>query len=239
SFTTYGVRCTTFGGVTGTAMVLFFDWRVSFAAALGDGAVPPAGVAPPPQAETSNAVTMPSASTRRDRMWLPLLLLLTSQPRRDAALDPLHEAHQKDAHRGHHDDRHEHAVDAEDVLVRDDQISEADEADEELRDDHPDQSSSDRKAHAGEDERRRGGQDHVGPQPPLAGREGARDLEQRLIHVAHALLRVDEDREDREQRDGRDPWLVAHRRATEGDRDERDERDGRSRVERADGRSGA
>src|SRR5256885_2670518 len=30
----YGVRCTTFGGVTGTAMVTFFAAQVAFAAAL-------------------------------------------------------------------------------------------------------------------------------------------------------------------------------------------------------------
>src|SRR5438270_611931 len=82
---------------------------------------------------------------------------------RDTTLEPLHETHHQDAHRRDDDDRHEHSVDAEDVLVRDDQIPKTNETNEEFRHDHADQAAADRQPDAREDIGRRGRKDHVGP----------------------------------------------------------------------------
>src|SRR6266545_4885924 len=154
-----------------------------------------------------------------------------SRPWRDAAFNDLDETHERDAERGDDDDRDEHPVDAEHVLVLDDQVAEPAQTDEELRDDHADQPASDREPDPRQDERQARRQDDVAPEPPLARVERSSDLEQSGVDVPHALLGVDEDREDREQDDRRDPRCLTL--VAEGDRDERHERHGGDRVERA------
>src|SRR6184192_2225402 len=104
-------------------------------------------------------------------------LLLASQPRCDAALEPLNETHEDDAHCGHCYDRHERPVHSEHVSVLDDQIAQADKTNQELSNDHPNQPAADGEADPGDDERRGRGQDHVGPEPPLAGVESAGHLQ--------------------------------------------------------------
>src|SRR5207237_9701330 len=89
-------------------------------------------------------------------------------PRRATTLEPLHETHHQDAHRRDYDDRDEHAVDTENVLVRDDQIAETDETDEEFRDDHADEAAADRQTDSRQDIWHGRRKDHVGPQTPLA-----------------------------------------------------------------------
>src|SRR5438093_7039352 len=163
-----------------------------------------------------------------------LLLLLASQPRRDAAFKPLNQTHEDDAHGGNDDDWHEHAVDPEDVAVLDDEITEPDEADEELRDDHADETAADRETDPGEHEGRRGGQDHIGPESPLAGVERPSHFQESAIDVPHSLLRVDEDRKNAKQRDRRHAWRIALE--FENETDERDERDRRQRAKGADER---
>src|SRR5436190_84631 len=146
--------------------------------------------APLAMASTTGSVEVPARSIAPD-----------AEARRDTTLEPLHETHHQDAHRRDDDDRDEHAVDTENVLVRDDQIAETDEADEEFRDDHADEAAADRQTDSCQDIRHGRRQDHVGPQTPLAGVEGTGHLQQLAVDVPDTLLRIDEDREDREERD--------------------------------------
>src|SRR5207253_4960969 len=97
-------------------------------------------------------------------------------------------------------DRHERPVHSEHVSVLDDQIAQADKTSQALSNDHPDQPAADGEADPGEDDRRGRGQDHVGPEPPLAGVESAGHLQDASVDVADALLRVDEHGEDTEER---------------------------------------
>src|SRR2546421_1782708 len=158
-------------------------------------------------------------------------LLLASQPWRDAAFQPLHETHEHDAHHRDRYHRHEGTVHPEYVAVLNDEIAEAHETDQELRDDHADEAPADRESDARQNERRRRRQDHVGPEPPLARVECARHLEEAAVDIADALLRVDEHREDAEQRDRRHARRVTL--VLEDESDDRNERDRRHRVERA------
>src|SRR5712692_9520453 len=101
---TYGVRCTTLGGVTGTAIVTFFAAQVAFAAAVAvaDAAATAAVDAPPlvvvdAHAPDTIARTRPNAMSARGCFSMPDIptsLLLAAQPRRDAAFDRLHETHE-------------------------------------------------------------------------------------------------------------------------------------------------
>src|SRR5207237_10563772 len=109
------------------------------------------------------------------------------------------------------DDRDEHSVDPDDVLVGGDEIPHPDQTNEELCHDHADESAADTEAYAGEDERYRRWDDEVSPQPALARVEGARDLEQGAVEIPYGLLRVDEDREHREQRHRGDPRRIGER----------------------------
>src|SRR5439155_21300495 len=137
----------------------------------------------------------------QQRNPLPTFLSLFSlQLGAVTTIETLLESHDHNAERGDYDDQDVREVDTENVLVRDDQIAETDEADEEFRDDHADQAAADRQTDARENVRCRGRQDHVGPQTSLAGVEGTGHLQQLAVDVPDALLRIDEDREDREER---------------------------------------
>jgi hypothetical protein len=75
-------------------------------------------------------------------------------------------------------DRDEGAVGAEAVGVGDDQIAEACDSREDLRDDHADQRASDGQPQTGDNIRQRRRQDQVAPPPALSGAAGLRHLDQ-------------------------------------------------------------
>src|SRR6266700_4856713 len=200
SCATYGGRWTTLGGVTGTAIVTFLLVHVAFSP--GVGALPEPPDAPPqPTASTSAARAIANLRTIREPPPSPV----SARPGGEPILQPLHDRDEQDAHRGHDDHRDQHPVDAKGVLIDDDQRAEAlPDRDQELGEHHPDEGARDRQLESREDERQRPRQQHVGPQPALAGVEGARHLEQLRGDVADPLLGVEDHREDREEHDHAD-----------------------------------
>ena len=124
-------------------------------------------------------------------------------PRRHSPLDEAQEPGQRNAQHAQSYNRHEHRVGAVGAGVTGDQVTDAGDRSVEIREHHADQPAPDGEPQARDDEGHGRGQYDVDPEVSLVAAEGPAHLDQAVVDVLNALIRVDYDRKKSKKKNHR------------------------------------